>query len=153
MNLAVQLAVIREAEKRIKEAKDTINAALLAELDEGDAKAAKLDDGTKLGKASVIARKTPKVTDEAALTEWVAEHYPSEVVTTTAIRESFLHLLKEQTKTHGHAFADEGEIAPGLELVESAPFVSFRSEKGAGEAIDARWNELIGPVLLLGEGN
>lgn len=144
---AAQLAVIRELEKRVADAKTALRAEFLAELDPGDSKAAALDDGTRLGKVSVTSgRKTPVVTSESALLEWVQQHRPDEVM--ESVRESFVTALKDSAKRHGQAVIEStGEIVPGIELHESSPYVSFRSESGAGEVIADRWQELLADAL------
>jgi len=150
--LAVQLAVVRELEARLKEAKTALNEQLLAGLDEGDRKSAALEDGTKLGSVTkVAARKTPTVVDEGALARWVKKNRPDEIVET--VRISYRNVLLGSAKTHGEAVDEStGEIVPGIEMREGNPYISYRAAEGAGAVIASRWQELIGGVLEIEGG-
>lgn len=82
-----------------------------------------LPDGTEIATVNVpkgSVRVT--VTDEKALTDWVAEHYPTEVETVTSIRHAFLELLKDTSKKAGEACAPDGTLdVPGLEVHTQPP--------------------------------
>lgn len=145
---AVRLAVIRELEQRIKDARAELNMMFVDSLDVGDSKAASLDDGTKLGKVSYVSgRNSATVTDERALLAWTKANRPDEVVST--VRESFVTYLKDSAKRHDGFAVDEstGEIVPGMSMREGNPYIMFRAEKGSGEVIAARWRELLGDAL------
>jgi hypothetical protein len=140
-SLAVKLAVVRELENRIKELKTSLNEEFLALLEPGDAKGANLDDGVRIGKVMVVSgRVTLSVTNEAALTAWVKENHPSEIVET--VRDSFKAALLNRAK-------DSGELIPGMDLRIGNPYVSYRAEPGAADVIAARWKELASEVLKI----
>lgn len=127
-----------------------LNADFLHEMDEGDSKAATLEDGTRLGKVSKSrGRMIPRVADEKAFLTWVKSNYPSEI--TETVRESFKAKVFTSAKTHGAAVDEKtGEMIPGVELHQGDPFISFRGERGFQEVVAAKWSELIGPSLLEG---
>lgn len=149
--MATQLAVLQQLEKRVADARNALRIELRADMEPGDTKAATLDDGTPLGKVSLTTgAKRPKVTDERALLEWVREHRPDEVV--ESVRSSFVNAMKESAKEYGAAVVEStGEVVPGIELCESDPYVMVRPASGAGEAIESRWQEVLGELMPGGE--
>lgn len=80
-----------------------------------------LPDGTEIASVNVPKGSTQvTVTDEQALTDWVAQHYPTETVTT--VRSAFLQLLKDTSKKAGEACAPDGTLdVPGLEVHTRSP--------------------------------
>lgn len=148
----MKLATLRALKNRIKEVEAEINLDLLSSLDEGDAKAATLDDGTRLGKVSVASgRQTPAVVNEQEFLTWVKNSYPSEI--TETVRESFRTKVLESAKTHGVAVDEKtGEVIPGVTLRVGNPYISFRGERGWEQIIAFRWQELTDQVLAIPGG-
>lgn len=140
--------MLRALKARVRDVETQISAELLPELEDGDTKAARLDDGTLLGKVTrTQGRRAPRVTDEHALTQWVKTHYPSEIA--ESVRPAFRDKLLETVKRHGEAVDEStGEIVPGIELSVGNPYLSFRAQAGCDEAIAANLPELVGHVLL-----
>lgn len=140
-NVAVRYAVVRELESRLAEAKTALNEHFLELLEPGDAKAARLDDGTKLGKISVTeGRVSLTVANEQEFLQWVKANHPEEIVET--VRPAFQRLVLDRAK-------QDGELPPGVDVKQGNPFVSFRAEKGAGEVIGERWRELVMDVVAI----
>jgi hypothetical protein len=122
-------------------------------LDTGDSKAATLDDGTRLGKFTKVRGNTnAAITDSQALMAWVEKNYPGEMM--QIIRPAFEHKLLESAKRHGAAVdPSTGEIVPGIDFVTNNPYISFRSEPGAYQAVADRWHEIATwPILEEGPG-
>ncbi len=150
----MRLAVLRALKNRVKEVEAEISADLLSTMDEGDAKAASLTDGTRLGKVSVgRGRTSVAIVNETEFVSWVRKNYPDEI--TESVRESFRSKVLDSAKRH-HLPVDEttGEIIPGVDLRVGNPFLSFRGEPGWEGVIAERWIELAEQVLTLpgGEG-
>jgi hypothetical protein len=141
-----------EAAKVVKAARRLVED----ELEPGEQISAVLPDGTRVGKVKLTeASQTVRVTDEAALLEFVRRVYPDEVVTTEHVRESFRGWLLDVAKTQltdpegdGHVVLGDGEVVPGVELVSGTP--SYRPEPSTeGRAhITARLGEVLGGELL-----
>lgn len=127
-----------------------ISAEFLSQMEEGDAKAATLPDGVRLGKVTKSGGKqTPTVTDEKAFLAWVQKNHPTEIETT--VRPAFRDKVLASAKTHGTAVdTTTGEVIPGVELRTGNPYITFRSERGYQEVVAARWQEIAGPALLMG---
>ena len=69
-------------------------------------------------------RPAARVTDEAAFFAWVAQRYPSEVV--SSVRESFRDRLLFAASQAGDPVDAQGEVIPGVEIVPGASYVSYR---------------------------
>jgi hypothetical protein len=147
----VKLAVLRALKHRIREVEGVLSADFLHALDEGDSKAATLDDGTRLGKVSKSrGNQTPAVVDEQAFRRWVKKNYPTEIVESVA--PAFQEKIFVATRSYGQPVDPAtGEIVPGIELRLGNPYISFRSERGYEKVVAERWQELAGPLLLDGE--
>ena len=146
----MKLAVLRALKTRIRDIELEVSEHFLSTLDIGDAKAASLPDGTRLGKVTKAAGKaTPQVVDEAAFLAWVQKNHPTEIQ--QSIRPAFREKILSTVKAHGQAVDDStGEIVPGIELRQGNPYISFRSEPGYVDAITGQWNKLVDPALLDG---
>lgn len=149
--LAVQSIALAELGKRVKERADRVKRELAEALDPGDRKTAALDDGTVVGSISYVkGRKSARVSNEAALTAWVAANHPDEIV--QQIRPAYRAALLELAKTNGVA-ADPttGEIVPGIEFDVTDPYLSAKPDPaGLPALIDAM---RAGQLLALDEGS
>jgi tryptophan synthase alpha subunit len=117
-------------EQRAKELKDAAKAELQA-LEVGDAVAGKWD-GKVIAKASKSKGRTKlTVTDEQAFLDWVSERHPTEVV--YAVNPAFVKALEARAKDIGlgAVVSTDGEVVPGVEIVEGEPYVTVRREKDA----------------------
>lgn len=118
-----------------KENKATVEEEMLP----GDRKAVAFGEG---GEAVVIAavtrtkpRESWKVTDEAALTQWVQQNHPDKVQMVPVPKEWFVKSLLEQAAANDFAVTDEGEEIPGIEKVTGTSYASVKPEKDALELI------------------
>jgi hypothetical protein len=148
---AVKLAVLKALKSRIRDLEIDINAHLMSILDEGDAKAASLPDGARLGKfTKTRGRATPTITDERKFLQWVQDRHPDEIEQT--IRPAFRTKILDSAKKYGEAVdPTTGEVVPGIELRHGDPYISFRSEPGYQQLVAERWHEIVGPRLLDGD--
>jgi hypothetical protein len=148
----VKLATLRALKNRVMEVETEINLDLLSSLSEGDAKAATLDDGTRLGKVSVArGPQTPAVVNEREFLTWVKNSYPSEI--TETVRKSFRTKVLESARTHGVAVDEKtGEVIPGVTLRVGNPYISFRGTPGWEQLVAFHWQELTDLVLALPGG-
>lgn len=94
-------------------------------------------DGNKL--ASVSVSKSGRVTvDEAVLSRWVEQNYPTEVETVTRIRPGFLDAIKKATDAAGEPCSPLGDLdIPGVSVGDAYPLV--RKAAGADELVEKLW--------------
>lgn len=100
-------------------------------------------DGVRIAsvtKAKGRSTTTVRVTDEAALTAWVAQHYPDKIVRSVdrSLRETILY----SSKSAGEPCGPGGELdVPGLEVEhrEGEPTLSVRLTDEAEAAVEAMW--------------
>lgn len=123
---AVWGVIAAAAKDRQDEAK-----AELSQLEPGDAIAGKWD-GQTIAKASMSkGRSKLVVTDELAFVNWVAGRHPTEIV--SQVNPAFVKSLEARAKDIGlgAVVSSDGEVVPGVEIVEGTPYVSVRREKDA----------------------
>lgn len=137
---AVAPSVLRDAATRAAvwgviadAAKDRQNEAKaeLADLEPGDTVAAKLG-GQIVGKATKTkGRSRLSVHDEAAFLAWVKSTHPTEVV--ESVNPAFVKSLEARAKELGlgPVIDNQGEVVPGVEIVQGDPYVTVRKEKDA----------------------
>lgn len=76
------------------------------------------------------------VTDPAALLAWVKANAPDEVVTTEAVRSSYVQALLARAKEDGVAVDRvSGEQIPGIECRTSAPTLTVKPSEDAAQII------------------
>lgn len=117
----------------------------LSEATGGTTFTVKDDDGTKLGTVSKSdGRSSAKVVNEAALYQWVKANRPDQLV--EVIAPAYLKSVLASALEHGDA-VDEGtgEVIPGIEVTQGAPFVAARPTPEA----KARMSELLKGSALL----
>lgn len=131
--IARALAVTTVIADAAKERKDQLRADLLDALDAlgADSAKAELPDGTPVGKASLAGGKARAVvSDEDALTGWVADNAPTEVV--WRIREAYRKALLDRLEPGPEGVAVDpatGEIVPGVRFTPTSPYVSMRFDR------------------------
>lgn len=87
-------------------------------------------------------RTTAKVTDAAALADWVAEHYPTEVHTVTVVRERFVQQMLDAAVAEGVAVdSGTGEVIPGIGVTTGEPFIRI-TEARTGDKLGDRLLDL-----------
>lgn len=140
--IARALAVTSVIADAAKERKDQLREALRDALDDlgADSAKAELPDGTPIGKAALAGGKARAVvSNEDALTGWVAENAPTEVV--FRVREAYRKALLDRLEPGPEGCAVDpatGEIVPGVTFTATAPYVSMRFDRdGRAAVIDA----------------
>lgn len=140
--IARALAVTAVIADAAKARKDELRADLAHALDALGADSAKADlpDGTNVAKASLVAGKPrAAVVDEDAMTGWVAENHPTEVV--FRVRDTYRKVVLDRLIPGPDGAAVDpytGEIVPGVRFSNPAPYVSLRFDRdGRDHVIDA----------------
>lgn len=87
---------------------------------------AKDDDGTKLGTVSKSeGRVSAKVVDDDALLAWVKANRPDQL--RQVVEDAYVKALLKTAVENGDAVDERtGEVIPGIEVTQAAPFVSAR---------------------------
>ena len=129
MRLEDQVAVLTVLDKRVKAELAARKAAWAEQARPKDRDAAMLGDA-ELGTVTLTAgRVSWKVTDKAALVAWAVENAPHLVQFSPHIPDDTLKtLLKDPT-------TPDGEILPGVEQTQGAPYPSVRLSKDADRAV------------------
>lgn len=138
----------------IKAVFDDTREALEPRLEADESVAALLPDGTRIGSVKRSkAKRTPVVTDEAALLAWVRENRPEEIV--ESVRPAFVEYVKAQARKHGLAvYEATGEIVPGVEMREGSPAYLPQPDPAMVSVVRAKFVELIsGGLLALPSGD
>jgi hypothetical protein len=150
---ARRVAILAALGERITEAAQQARAELVADMREIGAEkvTAELPDGTAVASVSLAAGSKARayVADEAAFTKWVAAEHPSELEYT--VRPAFRKRVLD-----GATRPSDGQLAPGVELADSKPYLSNRFKSGGKDAVAEAWRdgslaELL-PGLLAIEG-
>ncbi len=133
----VKAAVLKILNDRIaaafKTAKDEV-AAILGP--EGRKNA--VFDSMKLASVSVTKSGRVTVSNEALLTQWVVDNYPTEVEEVLRVRPAFLDMIKKASEEAGEPCSHNGELdVPGISVGE--PFPLVRKAPGADELVDKLW--------------
>lgn len=115
---------------RAKELADAAKAELAA-LEVGDTVAGRWDGKVVAKATKAKGRARLIVTDSEGFTEWVARQHPSEIV--SSVNPAYVKSLEARAKDLGlGAVVDaEGEVVPGVEIVEGDPYITVRREKDA----------------------
>lgn len=124
MNRAEVARAIAACEALAKELRGALSADAAAEYaEQGTAPTWRMPGLTVIAATSNDA---VSVVDEAVFTAWVAQRYPTEVVTEPTVRPAFrAKLLAEAVKRGDPPCDDEGEIIPGLEYRPGGEFRSI----------------------------
>lgn len=88
-------------------------------------------------------RRSVRVVDEAAFVRWVAARHPDQLV--QAVRESFRERLLFAAAQSGEPVDAQGEVIPGVQVVDGQPYVSYRPAADA----KARMRDLLASSGLL----
>lgn len=142
---AIFARVIRDdVQAVVVQTRETLEPLLAAD----EAIAAELPDGTRIGTVKRSKpKRTPSVTDEAALLAWVREHRPEELV--ESVNPGFVRYLLEQVRHYGEAvYGETGEIVPGVEMRAGSPSYLPQPDSAMVPVVRARLAELIGHGLL-----
>ena len=146
-DLALREAALKTLADTIRDELTVVKREMGAALAESGATqaAALLPDGTKVGTSSLsVPRPSARVVDEAAFTEWVADHAPAE--TETVVRPAYRKsLLARMTGAGVPEVADPGtgEITPvpGVEISVGARTHTVRLTADGAARIAAAWRD------------
>jgi hypothetical protein len=119
--IAVNYMALHILGTKVAQAKKAWGLELGKCMDPGGRQEAWIDDETSIG---TVTRSRPgrtaKVTDIAALTEWIKANHPSEVYTPPAppemAREAFVSKLVAAAEAKGVAVDKDGQIIPGIDV-------------------------------------
>jgi hypothetical protein len=139
---AVRVAALKALLDKVRDAYEQARADAGATLSVGDRLHAALPDGADIGTVSVTAgRTTAKVTNPAALLEWVRVNAPDEVETVAVVRESYVGaLLSRCENVDGAAMhAKTGELLPGVRFETSDPYTRVTQTHEQQAAFAEAW--------------
>lgn len=142
---ALALAVVTTIADAASERKDQLRAQLLHQLNEVGADAVRAElDGERIARTSLIAPVAKvSVANDQEFTEWVANNYPTEVITTTTVRSAFKEHFLKKLIINGEDIIDPdtGEAVPYLTARQGAPYVSTKFESdGRAKILEALSN-------------
>ena len=122
---AVVFQIIEQAAKARKDEAKTE----LSDLEPGDGISARIN-GKAIGKATMAAgRQRLTITDVRALTEWVRDHHPTEII--ESVNPAYMKVLEATAKNLGVVIDNQGEVIPGVEITYGESYVSVRKDKDA----------------------
>lgn len=133
VNLVTAVAVWRDT---LKEADVGARSELLTEMATGDRLAAQYD-GHVFGAASKVSgRLSPSVSDPDAFAAFVAEHYPTEVVTKVVVRPAFQSAVLEASRKAGEPCTPDGRLdVPGVTVTQGDPYLVVKPTSDAGQVV------------------
>jgi hypothetical protein len=149
----IRVAALKALRDKVSDAYNTARDAALDALHPGDRLRAELPDGSNIGTVTIVdGRTTAKVTNPAALLEWVRVNAPDEVETVARVRESYVGaLLARCENVDGQAMhAKTGELLPGVRFETSDPYTRVTQTADQLAAFVDAYNagELIVPLGL-----
>lgn len=145
--LVARAAVLSVLLDRVKAEYDATRLAVTEALGAEGRKNAVID-GEKLASVSVTKGGRVTVSDEAALTRWVKDRYPTEIYAVEKVRAAWLEQIKKASEAAGEPCAPDGTLdVPGISVGD--PYTSVRKERGASEFVEQLWNS--GRLSLTGE--
>lgn len=143
--LAIRLLLLSSLEGAVAESFSRAKELLAGRMTLGDMKRPQIA-GRAAGSVTYANGSTyVTVTDPAALTAWVEEHYTTELELVTSVRPAFLTAILEATKAAGEPCAPDGTLGvPGLSVRSGAPRIVVRPDKAraADLWLEARANPL-----------
>lgn len=141
--LATPLVVHKVLMDRIAASRKALTAAVLGTSDAGDRKTAKLPDGQVIGAVSIAhGKQTPQVVDSAALKDWVQQHHPTEVITESHVRSSFLAVVLKAVKDEGgwlNKATGEVQPVPGVQVKLGDDYTVVTPVDDADALIEQSW--------------
>jgi hypothetical protein len=148
---AIRVAALKALYDKVREAYNQARDDAVAALSPGDRLHAALPDGADIGTVSVVDGKTTaKVTNPAALLEWVKVNAPDEVETVARVRDSYVGaLLARCENVDGAAMhAKTGELLPGVAFETGDPYARVTQTHDQAEAFVNAYNagELVIPL-------
>lgn len=122
------LAMCSWVRKQISKVED--RAKIAADVTYADEKAAAVIDDTVVAYTSRVSRKPElEILDDLGFVTWVAEHYPTEIVST--VRPAFQAMLRDQALTTGFILGPGGEVCEFAKLADPVEYTTTRLVKDA----------------------
>jgi hypothetical protein len=139
---AVQvLAMCSWVRRQISKIEDS--AKVVADVSFPDEKTAAVVDETVVAYTSRVSRKPElEIHDAGEFVAWVAEHYPTEVV--SSVRPSFLTILRDNALIAGAILGPGGEVCESAGLADPVVYTQTRLTKDADKALQP----ILGTLLL-----
>jgi hypothetical protein len=145
-------------ERMIKGRRGPADTDLREHWAEGDKLTVRLTDGTVLGAVTMCkGRTTAAVTDETALTAWVQDRFPHEIV--PQVRPSFVELLLLSAKNRDGCWVNRktGEAVPipGVKVGYGDPYPAAHLAEDAEQVLAVAWERREmnpGELLALPQG-
>jgi hypothetical protein len=151
---AIRVAALKALRDKVSDAYNQARADAVAALSPGDRLHAALPDGADIGTVSVVDGKTTaKVTNPAALLEWVQTNAPSEVETVARVRDSYIGVLLSRCENVDGAamHARTGELLPGVRFETGDPYTRVTQTHDQQAAfMEAWWSGEIRTALPFG---
>lgn len=140
LDAATRAAIVSALRSQVMEAYELARNEVGEQMNPGDRKAAQLGN-ERLGYVVMTTGSTRfKVTNDDVFTQWVAEHHPEELV--QAVRSSYRNKVLDDAKRFGQAVdVHSGELIPGVDVVQGAPYVTVKLAEDAGDIIAANWEQ------------
>jgi hypothetical protein len=138
----IRVAALKALLDKVKTAYDQARVDALEALSPGDRLHAALPDGADIGTVTVVdGRTSAKVTNPAALLEWVRVNAPDEVEQVPRVRESYVGaLLSRCENVDGAAMhAKTGELLPGVRFETGDPYARVTQTTDQLAAFVAAW--------------
>lgn len=134
---ATRLILSRVVRDRLSEADKAIREQARTDFDMPGVRDIGVIGDEQIGSVQLVkGRESWVVTDPAALLAWVKANAPDEVVTTEAVRSSYVQALLARAKADGVAVdVFTGEQIPGIECRTSAPTLTVKPSEDAAQTI------------------
>jgi hypothetical protein len=139
---AIRVAALKALYDKVRDAYNAARSDAVGALSPGDRLHAALPNGVDIGTVTVVDGKTTaKVTNPAALLEWVKVNAPDEVETVARVRESYVGaLLARCENVDGQAMhAKTGELLPGVRFETGDPYARVTQTAGQQAAFVTAW--------------
>lgn len=143
--LAARLLLLSALEGAVAESISTTKELLAGRMTLGDMKRPQIAGAVAGSVTYANGSVGVTVTNPAALTAWVEEHYTTELELTTTVRPAFLAAILEATKRAGEPCAPDGTLGvPGLSVRTGKPRIVARPDRARASELwlEARANPL-----------
>lgn len=128
--LASRLLLLSALEGAVAQSIKRTKELLTARMTVGDLKRPRIGGAVAGSVTYANGAQSVTVTDEAALTAWIEEHYTTELELLVRVRPAFLEQIKEATKAAGEPAAPGGELGvPGVSVREGMPRIVARPDR------------------------
>ena len=154
---ALRTAVLQVLMARVRDADRIARHEAQAAMATGDRLNPSIGDTRLAAVTKTKPRVTASVTDPVRFAAWCAEHHPTEVQTTTVVRDGWVNAVLGASRTAGEPCAPDGTLdVPGIRVSVGDPGLTVRLTDEAQDAVERLWRagqiSLDGNVIELPEG-